>query len=177
MCLYFSTLKMHLLNIPWYENPNIFGANWLMTEWNPSRLAVWTPGESFGMSFCICLDITSSSSFTLALLPKQIRKTNENWFYIQDIRIRMVNFFYYSYLTFSNHFFFIVPVHPEVHAHKTKKCLHHVHEYFEHDHKQTVTFPASIAHVQSGLMLEPNKDGCRESWSKIVVTHNPWGLN
>ena len=54
----------------------------------------------------------------------------------------MVNFFYYSYLPFSNHFF-VVPVHPEVHAHKTEKCPHHVHEYFEHDYRQTATFPAS----------------------------------
>lgn len=59
----------YLLNTPWYEKQHIFGIKWLITKWNLSKLAVWAPVESFGMSFCICLDIASSSNSTHAMLP------------------------------------------------------------------------------------------------------------
>ena len=38
--------KIYLLFIPRYENANIFGANWLTTEWYPSRQLVCCIGDA-----------------------------------------------------------------------------------------------------------------------------------
>ena len=39
--------RIYLLCMPWKENENIFGANWLMRLWKASRSEVWNVVDSF----------------------------------------------------------------------------------------------------------------------------------
>jgi len=41
-----SQNNMYLVSIPRYEKANIFGANWLLTEWYPSRQLVCSTEEA-----------------------------------------------------------------------------------------------------------------------------------
>lgn len=67
----FVIMHAHLQYMPWYENETIFGAKWLMVLWNASIWEVWKRGESFGMSFFICLESIRSDIFSLAFDPIQ----------------------------------------------------------------------------------------------------------
>lgn len=62
--------NVYLQSCPWNEKPIILGANWLITEWNPSREDVCFPGDNIGMSFFICLLPTIISSFSNTLVPE-----------------------------------------------------------------------------------------------------------
>ena len=39
--------RIYLLCMPWKENENIFGANWLMRLWKASRSEVWNVVNNF----------------------------------------------------------------------------------------------------------------------------------
>lgn len=57
----------YLLNNPRYEYANIFGANWLTTEWYPSRQLVWPWGEDLEIPLHSDFFVNAMVSFSCAI--------------------------------------------------------------------------------------------------------------
>ena len=49
--LYIIMWKSYRQSMPWYEYAYILGANWLITEWYPSRELVWSKGDACWIPF------------------------------------------------------------------------------------------------------------------------------
>lgn len=56
----------YLQYIPTYENAIILGANWLSSEWNPSKQLVWAKGDACLIPFIRLLLVKAVQSLSYA---------------------------------------------------------------------------------------------------------------